>query len=114
EGWVSPQPPTNRTGKRVAIVGSGPSGLAAAAQFNKVGHKVTVYERSDRIGGLLMYGIPNMKLDKGVVQRRLDLLAAEGVEFVTKADVGNTVDAKDLLGKYDALLLATGATKPRD
>ncbi|MCI0491972.1 MAG: NAD(P)-binding protein, partial [Planctomycetes bacterium] len=83
EGWVTPQPPRTRSGKRVAIVGSGPAGLAAAAQLNKVGHLVTVYERADRIGGLLMYGIPNMKLDKGVVQRRVDLLAAEGVEFVT-------------------------------
>lgn len=114
EGWIKPQPPASRTGKKVAIVGSGPSGLAAAAQLNKVGHRVTVYERSDRIGGLLMYGIPNMKLDKGVVQRRLDLLVAEGVEFVTKADVGNTVDPKDLMANHDALLLATGATKPRD
>ena len=114
EGWVRPQPPDIRTGKRVAVIGSGPSGLAAAAQLNKVGHKVTVYERADRIGGLLMYGIPNMKLDKQVVQRRLDLLAAEGVEFVTKADVGRNVDAKKLHAEHDALLLATGATKPRD
>src|SRR5438309_5267855 len=89
EGWVIPQPPPSRTGKSVAIIGSGPSGLAAAAQLNKVGHTVTVYERADRIGGLLMYGIPNMKLDKGVVQRRIDLLAAEGVSFVTNSDVGN-------------------------
>src|SRR5687767_10477831 len=114
EGWIVPQPPETRTGKRVAIVGSGPAGLAAAAQLNKVGHKVTVYERADRIGGLLMYGIPNMKLDKGVVQRRLDLLAAEGVEFVTGADVGKTVDPKKLHADNDALLLATGATHPRD
>src|SRR6266571_5013535 len=92
EGWVAPQPPTSRTGKRIAIVGSGPSGLAAAAQLNKVGHSVTVYERADRIGGLLMYGIPNMKLDKGVVQRRVDLLAAEGVNFVTCAHVGRQED----------------------
>jgi len=114
EGWVVPQPPTRRTGKRVAIVGSGPAGLAAAAQLNKVGHLVTVYERADRIGGLLMYGIPNMKLDKGVVQRRLDLLAAEGVKFVTGADVGRNVDPKQLMAENDALLLAIGATKPRD
>lgn len=114
EGWVRAEPPKSRTGKRVAIVGSGPAGLAAAAQLNRVGHSVTVYERSDRIGGLLMYGIPNMKLDKGVVQRRLDLMAAEGVVFVTNANVGQNVDAKQLVNENDAVLLATGATKPRD
>ncbi len=114
EGWVAPCPPARRTGKRIAIVGSGPAGLAAADQLNKAGHLVTVFERADRIGGLLMYGIPNMKLDKQVVQRRVDLLAAEGVEFVTNADVGKTIDPKKLLAEYDALLLATGATKPRD
>ena len=95
EGWITPQPPTKRTGKKVAIIGSGPAGLAAAAQLNKVGHKVTVYERADRIGGLLMYGIPNMKLDKRVVERRIDLLRAEGVEFVTGGDVGRNVDPKN-------------------
>lgn len=114
EGWVRANPPPKRTGKRVAIIGSGPAGLAAADQLNKVGHSVTVYERADRIGGLLMYGIPNMKLDKGVVQRRLDLLAAEGVAFVTGADVGRNVDPKQLLAENDAVLLSTGATKPRD
>jgi glutamate synthase (NADPH/NADH) small chain len=114
EGWVTARPPQQRTGKKVAIVGSGPSGLAAADQLNKVGHEVTVYERSDRIGGLLMYGIPNMKLDKGVVERRLDILRAEGVKFVTGADVGKTVDAKQLMNDNDAVLLAAGATKPRD
>jgi len=114
EGWVVPRPPKRRTGKRVAVVGSGPAGLAAADQLNKAGHEVTVYERADRIGGLLMYGIPNMKLDKGVVQRRLDLMASEGVRFVTGADVGRNVDAKKLIAENDALLLATGATKPRD
>ncbi|MBM4005720.1 MAG: glutamate synthase subunit beta [Planctomycetes bacterium] len=114
EGWVVPQPPEVRTGKRVAIVGSGPAGLAAAAQLNKVGHAVTVYERADRIGGLLMYGIPNMKLDKQVVQRRLDLLQAEGVQFVTNADVGRNVDPATLRSENDAIVLATGATKPRD
>ena len=92
EGWVKPEPPQTRTGKKVAIVGSGPAGLAAAAQLNKVGHTVTVYERADRIGGLLVYGIPNMKLDKGVVQRRIDLLAAEGVAFVTNAHIGKEED----------------------
>ncbi|MDX1947952.1 MAG: glutamate synthase subunit beta [Pirellulaceae bacterium] len=119
EGWVAPQPPPSRTGKRVAVIGSGPSGLAAAAQLNKVGHAVTVYERADRIGGLLMYGIPNMKLDKGVVERRVNLLRAEGIKFVTKADVGNKesphfVDPKQLLAENDAILLATGATRPND
>ena len=114
EGWVQPNPPTSRTGKKVAIIGSGPSGLAAADQLNKAGHHVRVLERADRIGGLLMYGIPNMKLDKGVVQRRVDVLAAEGVEFVTGADVGNNVDPKELYEENDALVLATGATRPRD
>src|SRR5215469_10242789 len=88
EGWVVPQPPAQRTGKKVAVVGSGPAGLACAAQLNKAGHLVTVFERADRVGGLLMYGIPNMKLDKRLVQRRVDLLAAEGVKFVTCAHVG--------------------------
>jgi NAD(P)H-dependent glutamate synthase small subunit len=88
EGWVVPRPQASPTGKRIAIVGSGPAGLAAADQLNKVGHRATVYERADRIGGLLMYGIPNMKLDKAVVQRRVDLLRREGVEFITNANVG--------------------------
>lgn len=114
EGWITAAPPVHRTGKRVAIIGSGPAGLAAADQLNSVGHSVTVYERSDRIGGLLMYGIPNMKLDKGVVQRRVDLLAAEGIKFVTGVDVGKTLDPKQLVNEHDAVLLATGATKPRD
>ena len=114
EGWVQAKPPAVRSGKNIAIIGSGPAGLAAADQLNQAGHSVTVYERSDRIGGLLMYGIPNMKLDKGIVQRRLDLMAAEGVRFVTGADVGRNVDPKELLAKNDAVLLATGATNPRD
>ena len=114
EGWVTARPPAVRSGKKVAIIGSGPAGLAAADQLNKTGHGVTVYERADRIGGLLTYGIPNMKLDKGVVQRRLDLMAAEGVNFVTNADVGKNVDPKKLIADNDAVLLATGATKPRD
>ena len=114
EGWVKALPPSRRTGKKVAIIGSGPAGLAAAAQLNKAGHHVTVYEREDRIGGLLMYGIPNMKLDKGVVQRRIDLLADEGVQFVTNAHVGVNVDVQQLRQANDALLLAVGATKPRD
>ena len=118
EGWVLPQPPKSRTGKKVVVVGSGPAGLAAAAQLNKAGHTVTVYERADRIGGLLMYGIPNMKLDKGIVQRRVDLLADEGVTFHTNADVGNgengSVGVEDLAENADALLLATGATVPNN
>ncbi len=118
EGWIKATPPESRTGKKVAIVGSGPAGLAAAAQLNKAGHNVTVYERADRIGGLLMYGIPNMKLGKDVVQRRVDLLQAEGITFVTSADVGgsgdNAVDVKTLQKDNDALLFTTGATKARD
>ena len=114
EGWVKANPPKDRTGKSIAIIGSGPAGLAAADQLNKVGHTVTVYERADRIGGLLTYGIPNMKLDKGVVQRRLDLMAAEGVQFVTGANVGGNIDPKQLMAENHAVLLSTGATKPRD
>ncbi|MFV9615796.1 MAG: glutamate synthase subunit beta [Gammaproteobacteria bacterium] len=118
ENWISAKPPENRTAKNVAVIGSGPAGLAAAAQLNKVGHSVTVYERADRIGGLLMYGIPNMKLGKDVVQRRVDLLKEEGVNFVTNADVGgtgeNSVDVKILQNDNDAILFATGATKARD
>ncbi|HSE32086.1 MAG TPA: glutamate synthase subunit beta [Pyrinomonadaceae bacterium] len=113
-GWVVPQRPTNRTGKRVAIVGSGPAGLAAAAQLNQAGHSITVFERADRIGGLLMYGIPNMKLDKTVVQRRTDLLAAEGIEFVINTNVGRDYPADQLIQEFDASILCGGATRPRD
>jgi glutamate synthase (NADPH) small chain len=117
-GWVVPHPPAVRTGKKVAIIGSGPAGLAAAAQLNQAGHRVTVYERADRIGGLLMYGIPNMKLDKDVVMRRIDLLCAEGVAFQTSANVGDgtngSLDVRSLHDSNDAILFATGATKPRD
>ena len=114
EGWIAPQPPAERTGKRVAVIGSGPSGLAAADQLNKAGHWVTVYERADRIGGLLVYGIPNMKLDKAVVQRRVDLMTAEGVEFVINTEVGTTLPASQLREEFDAIVLCGGATKPRD
>ncbi|MEX1232957.1 MAG: glutamate synthase subunit beta [Planctomycetaceae bacterium] len=114
EGWVVPNPPEVRTGKKVAVVGSGPAGLACAAQLNSVGHEVTVYERADRIGGLLMYGIPNMKLDKSLVQRRVDLMEAEGVHFVTNIQIGVDLPAKKLLDDFDAVVLCTGATKPRD
>jgi glutamate synthase (NADPH/NADH) small chain len=114
EGWVTPKRPQSRSGKRIAVVGSGPAGLAAADQLNHAGHAVTVYERADRIGGLLMYGIPNMKLDKGVVDRRVKLMREGGIEFVTDADVGRDIDVGKLNDEYDALLLATGATRPRD
>ncbi|MGG6311086.1 glutamate synthase subunit beta [Paenibacillus macerans] len=114
EGWVVPEPPEKRTGRKVAVVGSGPAGLACAAQLNKAGHEVTVYERSDRIGGLLMYGIPTMKLDKAVVQRRVDLLAAEGVKFITNTEIGKDIMAQQLVDEFDAVVLCGGATKPRE
>jgi glutamate synthase (NADPH/NADH) small chain len=113
-GWVEPDPPAKRTGKKVAIVGSGPAGLACAAQLNRAGHWVTVYERADRIGGLLMYGIPNMKLDKAIVQRRVDVMAEEGVQFITNTAVGADIPANQLHAEYDAVVLCCGATKPRD
>ncbi|MEX2461727.1 MAG: glutamate synthase subunit beta [Paenibacillaceae bacterium] len=114
EGWVVPEPPAHRTGKKVAVIGSGPSGLACAAQLNKAGHWVTVFERNDRIGGLLMYGIPNMKLDKQHVQRRVDVLAAEGVTFLTNTEVGKNYPAEKLLTEFDSVVLCGGATKGRD
>ena len=114
QGWVTASPPASRTGKQVAVVGSGPAGLACAAQLNKAGHQVTVYERADRIGGLLMYGIPNMKLDKSVVQRRVDVMAQEGVKFVTNTQIGKDLPADRLMVDFDAVCLCTGATKPRD
>ena len=114
-GWIKPQPPARRTGKKVAIIGSGPAGLSAAAQLNRAGHRVTVFERADRPGGLLMYGIPNMKLDKKeVVLRRIGQLEQEGVTFVCKTEVGTSLPAEKLLKESDAVILATGATKPRD
>ena len=114
EGWIQPEPPNERTGKKVVVIGSGPAGLTAAQQLNRAGHSVTVYERDDRIGGLLTYGIPNMKLDKGIVDRRLDIMRAEGVEFVTNAHVGVNKDAQKIRAESDALVLACGATRPRD
>lgn len=115
EGWVKPNPPAQRTGKKVAVIGSGPAGLACADQLNKAGHLVTVYERADRIGGLLMYGIPNMKLDKQeVVQRRVNLMAEEGITFITCTEVGKDVSAEQLRQEFDAIVLCAGATQPRD
>jgi glutamate synthase (NADPH) small chain len=114
-GWVQPAPPAVRTGKRVAVVGSGPAGLCAAAQLNHAGHWVTVFERDDRVGGLLMYGIPNMKLDKKeVVDRRMDLMVKEGVDFRTRTNVGVNYPAQRLIEDFDAVILCTGATRPRD
>ena len=114
EGWVKPEPPEQRTGKTVAIVGSGPCGLSAAAQLNKAGHQVTVFERADRLGGLLMYGIPNMKLEKNLIERRIQIMREEGIEFRVNQDVGKTVSPADLVSDFDAVLLATGATVARD
>jgi glutamate synthase (NADPH) small chain len=113
-GWIEPSPPITRTGRTVAVVGSGPAGLAAADQLNRAGHLVTVFERAGRIGGLLMYGIPNMKLDKGVVERRTRLMADEGIRFVTGVTVGPDLPASQLLSDFDAVVLATGATVARD
>jgi len=114
EGWIVPRPPQRRTGRRVAVIGSGPAGLACAAQLNTAGHSVTVFEKADRVGGLLMYGIPNMKLDKAIVQRRVDLLSAEGIDFITNTDVGGDYAADRLLNEFDAVVLCGGASRPRD
>ncbi|MDO5409200.1 MAG: glutamate synthase subunit beta [Lachnospiraceae bacterium] len=113
-GWVKPQPPTVRTGKKVAVIGSGPSGLAAAQQLNKRGHLVTVFERNDRIGGLLRYGIPNMKLEKSIIDRRLKIMEAEGIIFKTGIDVGKDITAKELKKEFDRIILCCGASNPRD
>jgi glutamate synthase (NADPH/NADH) small chain len=114
EGWVVPEIPKVRTGKKVAVIGSGPAGLCAAAQLNRAGHTVTVFERADRIGGLLTYGIPNMKLDKKLVQRRVDIMSKEGVTFTVNTEVGKNYPADKLLKEFDAVVLCTGATKGRD
>ncbi|MBV8570999.1 MAG: glutamate synthase subunit beta [Acidobacteriaceae bacterium] len=114
EGWVTPEPPRRRSGRTVAIVGSGPAGLAAAQQLNRAGHTVTVFEKEDRIGGLLRYGIPDFKMEKIVVDRRLEQLMAEGIEFRTGVDVGAHMSADELTTRYDAVLLAIGAEQPRD
>jgi len=114
EGWIAARPPAQRTGKRVAVVGSGPAGLGAADQLNHAGHLVTVFEKSDRIGGLLRYGIPEFKLEKKVLDRRLAIMKAEGVVFRTSANIGHGVPARSLLRDFDAIVLAGGAGQPRD
>lgn len=114
EGWVTPTPPKERTGKKIAVVGSGPAGLAAADQLNKAGHLVTVYERADRPGGLLMYGIPNMKLEKDVVTRRTELMEAEGITITCGVEIGKDISSKQLMEDFDSVVLCCGATKPRD
>jgi glutamate synthase (NADPH/NADH) small chain len=114
QGWIVPEAPKKRTGKKVAVIGSGPAGLCAAAQLNRAGHNVTVFERDDRPGGLLMYGIPNMKLDKQLVLRRIDQMAKEGIEFVCNTAVGKDYPADKLLKQFDATVICTGATKARD
>lgn len=114
EGWVKPLPPANESGKSIAVVGSGPAGLAAAQRLRRLGHQVTVFERDDRPGGLLMYGIPNMKLDKETVMRRVRQLEAEGVVFKTGVEVGHDINAQELQDQFDAVVLAIGATRPRD
>lgn len=114
QGYADPKPPKVRTGKKIAVVGSGPSGLAAADQLNKRGHQVTVFERDDRIGGLLMYGIPNMKLEKHIIDRKVEVMKAEGIEFVTNANIGKDVKASKILKEYDKVILACGSSNPRD
>ena len=114
KGYADPKPPKTRTGKTIAVVGSGPSGLAVADQLNKRGHSVSVFERSDRIGGLLMYGIPNMKLEKHIIERKVKVMEAEGVTFVTNADIGKSVKADKLMKEFDCIVLACGSSNPRD
>lgn len=114
EGWIKPEPPKTRTGKKVAVIGSGPAGLSAAQQLNRAGHWVTVFEKSDRVGGLLRYGIPDFKLEKRIVDRRQKLLEAEGITFRTNAHVGVNIKVENLLQEFDSLMLAGGSEKPRD
>ena len=114
QGYAAAKPPKVRTGKKVAVIGSGPAGLAAADQLNKRGHSVTVYERDDRVGGLLMYGIPNMKLEKQIIDRKINVMKEEGIEFITGVNVGKDIKAAKLLKDYDRVILACGAKNPRD
>lgn len=114
QGWIKPERPKKRTGKTVAVIGSGPSGLAAAQQLNRAGHRVTVYEKSDRVGGLLRYGIPDFKLEKRLLDRRLDIMQAEGIVFTTKTNVGVNISAEELRQSYDAVVLCGGSESPRD
>ena len=114
EGWAAAKPPQIRTGKKIAIIGSGPSGLAAADQLNKRGHSVTVFEREDRVGGLLMYGIPNMKLEKRIIDRKIDVMKAEGITFVTNTDIGKDIKPAKLLADFDRVVLCCGSSNPRD
>lgn len=114
EGWMTPNPPAFRTGKKVAVIGSGPAGLAAAEQLNKEGHSVTVFEKADRLGGLLMYGIPTVKLDKKLIDRRVKLMEDEGVVFKTNTEIGKNVTQEQLDQEFDAVIMCTGATKHRD
>ena len=114
EGWIVPQPPTIRTGKKVAVVGSGPAGLAAAQQLNRAGHTVTVFERDERIGGILRFGIPDFKLEKHVVERRVDQMEQEGVEFVTRVHIGKSLPVQELIANFDAICVTGGSTVPRD
>lgn len=114
EGWIQPEPPRFRTGKKVAVIGSGPAGLAAAQQLNRAGHSLAVYEKADRIGGLLRYGIPEFKMEKKILDRRLQQMSAEGVKFITNAHVGGSLPIEDLQNEFDAIVLAGGAESPRD
>lgn len=114
KGWVKPRPPKTRTGKTVAVIGAGPSGLACADKLNRIGHKVTVFEKADRLGGLLMYGIPNMKLDKNVIDRRTEIMEAEGIVFRTGVEIGKDIAAESLKNDFDAIVICIGAKNPRD
>src|ERR1700727_3260079 len=114
EGWITPEPPRTRTGKRVAVVGSGPAGLAAAQQLNRAGHHVTLFEKSDRLGGLLRHGIPDFKMEKDILDRRLEQMASEGVVFRTNAHIGGHIPAADLRKEFEAIMLTGGAEHPRD
>ncbi|MEE2640841.1 MAG: glutamate synthase subunit beta [Planctomycetota bacterium] len=114
QGWIQPHPPASRSGRKVAVVGSGPAGLACAAELNQRGHQVTVFERADRIGGLLMYGIPNMKLEKWIIDRRVKILEDEGIEFRVNTEIGKDIEAEQLKRDYDSIVLCVGSTRPRD